>query len=140
MGWRVLPSLHFQQEGTFLIQLMDMLHDLQTDFYFLTVSLTVTILPILRSILMPLIMPESSCVKAEAVSQLHQPLRSPAISSSKGFCSLQGLMVPPPVIQLRQFPTSFANIAFLHLFLSLFFLLFFQWILPLSFLSIIHLT
>lgn len=114
---------------------MDRLHDLETSFYFLTVGLAVTILPIPRSIFVPLIMPQSSCVKAEAVSWICQPLRSPSISSSKGFCSFQGLMFPPPVTLLGQFSTSFASINFFHSFLWLFFFLLFQWILPFSFLS-----
>lgn len=92
---------------------------------FLSVGLAVTILPIPISILMPLIMPGSSCVKAEAVFRLYQPLRSSTISSSKGFCSLQGLIFPPPVTLLGQFPTLFANITLLHLFLWSFFILFF---------------
>lgn len=114
---------------------MDRLPDLETSFYFLTVGLAVTILPVPRSIFVPLIMPQSSCVKAEAVSWICQPLRSPSISSSKGFCSFQGLMFPPPVTLLGQFSTSFASINFSHSFLWLFFFLLFQWILPFSFLS-----
>lgn len=77
-------------------------HELETSFYFLTVDLAVTILPIPRSILMPSIMLESSWVKPEDVFRLYQPLRSLTISSSKGFYSLRGLMFPPPVALLGQ--------------------------------------
>lgn len=60
--------LHCWQDGIFLCNWWIGFMTWRFPSVFLTVGLAVAILPIPRSNLMPLIMPESSCVKAEAAS------------------------------------------------------------------------